>query len=90
MAAAGVAIALASLWQTFVSGFLIGGALFFLGIGEWNNHQHEKKEKQTAPEGMIGFRMYTTRPWSPTILGVIFDLIGIVIAGLLIYRLVMR
>jgi hypothetical protein len=40
--------------------------------------------------GSRSFRMYTTRPWSPTILGVIFDFIGIIIAGLLIYRLVMR
>jgi len=63
---------------------------FFFGIGEWNNHRREKKEKQAAPAGMIGFRTSTVYPWSPTILGVIFDLVGIGIVGLVVYRLMMH
>jgi len=87
IAGAGIAVALASIPKIFVSGFLIGGALFFFGVGEWMNHQKEEKVKQEAPKGMIGFRMIETHPWSPTILGIIFDAIGIGIAGFVIYRL---
>jgi hypothetical protein len=86
MGAAGAAIAVASIPQTFISGFLIGGALFFFGVGEWSNHQREEKVKQKAPEGMIGFRMVTVYPWTPTVLGVIFDAIGAALFGFVIYR----
>jgi hypothetical protein len=56
---------------------LLAGGLFLLGIGEWNN---ERKENSIIPPNIyLGGKalLVTKTKWSPTCLGIIFDVIGL-------------
>jgi len=59
-------------------GLLLGGALFLLGLGEWNNirtipaikHANAYTGSATLFEVII---------WRPTFLGLVFDILGIIL-----------
>ena len=84
MAAAGAAIAVASISVQYTPSFLIGLGLLFFGVGEWVNRPRQPY-KQTV-EGMLGFRMVSANPWKPNVFGLILDAIGFGLFGLGLFR----
>jgi hypothetical protein len=79
---AGAVIAPTSITVQFVPGFLMGLGLLFFGVGEWINRP-QRTEIQTSK--IVGTYIKTTNnPWKPTVVGVVFDALGI---GLFLFGL---
>jgi hypothetical protein len=74
LAAAGLAIVLASITVKFVPAFLIGLGVLLFGIGEWRNHPLQEQ---------IGFGFKLSgHPRSASIFGLACDAVGLVLAAL--------
>ena len=59
--------------------------LFFFGLGEWRNHPLQTSLQPASllfPAGII-----TGHPRSPSIIGIAFELVGIILIGFGIYKL---
>jgi len=81
---AGILISVAAISVKEKDGTLVGVGLFFIGAGEWINHP--KHTQITPMDG--GFFTGEIYPWKPSILGILFDVIGILLFGVGIYRFV--
>jgi len=79
LAAAGSLIAIGSAPVIFVPGVLIGLGLLFCGIGEWNNRPIQMKRS--------GGVITESYPWRFSVLGVLFDVIGVGLFGFGLFRL---
>jgi hypothetical protein len=77
---AGALIGTASAPVKFVPGFAIGLALLFFGVGQWIDHPIVTSRSQ----GVIT----TKYPWRPSVLGVIFSVVGIALFAFGMFRMV--
>jgi hypothetical protein len=54
-----------------------------VGVGEWMNRPC-KRVKETV-EGLVGFKIVDPHPWQPTVLGIVFDAIGVGLFATVVY-----
>jgi len=60
---------------------LFSAAIFFIGLGEWTNHQKQHAIK--PPNAYTGPTALLTRiVWKPTFVGIVFDSLGLVLIGI--------
>ncbi|WP_441280525.1 hypothetical protein [Tardiphaga sp. 862_B3_N1_1] len=72
LAAAGIAVSIASIAVKYPPTIFVGLGLFAAGIGEWVNHPYQEK---------IGFNFKLTgHPRSPRISGLLLDGAGLILA----------
>jgi hypothetical protein len=65
---------------------LLSGGAFLIGLGEWKNHKPRSQWKEAnAYTGGPGILTWTER--KADLLGVLFDLIGVFMIGLAIWRI---
>lgn len=83
LAAAGATIAVAAMVPKSTLGIVSGLSLLFFGVGEWMNRKRTSV-KETV-EGLRGFKVVDDYPWKPTILGIIFDFVGVSLFGVTVY-----
>jgi hypothetical protein len=81
LAGAGAAIAVASIAAKFNPTIFVGLGLLSIGIGEWKDHP---LQTQLAP----GFKL-TSYPRSSSMLGVLLDVLGVALAGIGLYKLLL-
>ncbi|MEY9110425.1 hypothetical protein ABH999_006621 [Bradyrhizobium yuanmingense] len=80
VATAGGAIAVAAVAAKFTPAVLLGVGLLLFGVGEWFNHPLQTKVG-------IGFKI-TGHPWRPRLFGIVMDVVGLALAFLGLYRLI--
>ena len=76
---AGALVATASAPVKFVARFLIGLALLLFGVGQWIDHPLQTRVGASY--------VITSHPWCPTVLGCGLSLIGVILFGVGVYRL---
>ena len=66
---------------------LLSGGAFLLGLGEWKNHKEVSWIKEAnAYTGGPAFMRATVR--QPDLVGVLFEVVGIVLLGVAVWRLI--
>jgi hypothetical protein len=84
LAVSGGLIAVAAVWNQFISAFVIGIGLFLFGAGESVNRT-KRTEVKEAPG--LGRYKVTGNPWRPSAGGLILDAAGIFLFGVGVYWL---